>query len=214
MDDHLAVREGLVWRLNREPDFIVCGEATSSEEALEKMPALQPAVAVIDITLPGRDGLYLIEQIKLHHPTCRMLAFSGRDEVVYAERTLAAGALGYVMKGETSAQLVHAIRQVATNEIALSKTMSNRILQRATTQKPNANLSVTGGLTNRELEVFRLMGKRKSRSAITKQLDISPKTLGVHLAHIRKKLNLTTACELCQLTSEIVEAEDAGHSHK
>jgi len=204
------VRDGIALRINSEPDLQVCGEAAAGIEALEKLSALQPDVVVVDIALPGHDGIDLIKQIHALHPKYHMLVFSAHDESVYAERALWAGAQGYVMKSEPSANLLAAIRQVVNGEIVVGRKMTNQIMHRVAANRNSMSPSVVNVLSDRELEVFTLIGEGKGRNEIARQLKISVKTFEVHRAHIRKKLGRRTAQELYQLAFQMLQSGDIG----
>ena len=193
VDDHPVLRAGIAILINGAPDLCVCGEAEAAIETLEKLPLANPDVVVVDISLPGTDGIGLIKQIKRLQPQCHMVVYSGNDEVLYAERVLAAGAQGYVMKCESPLNLLAAIRRIMAGEIVVGKEITARLLRRATGQTVPQAPSGLAKLSNREMEIFRLIGQECSRTAIAKQLQISVKTFEVHRAHIREKLNLANA---------------------
>ena len=202
--------EIVTYRMNSEPDFIVCGAVTSGVEALAALTRLGPAVVVLDLVLPDSNDLQLIRQIKLRQPRCRVVVYSGQDEFVYAEQALWAGAQGYVMKSEPPASLVQAVRKILNDEIALSPAMTQHILQLQASQEPARRCSQVSGLTHRELEIFRLIGKGKKRAAIAQELSLSPKTVEAHRANIRKKLNQPTAHDLFQFAYQTLQAESGG----
>ena len=177
----------------------VCGEASSSAEALAMLGKTRPDVVVVDIALPGPDGLGLIKQIKSLRPQCLMIVYSGHDELLYAERALAAGAHGYVMKQDPPQSLVNAIRRIMVGELVVGAGIANQLLHYAVgCPHPTATTGLDC-LTDRELEIFRLIGRDCSRSEIAQQLRISVKTYEVHRTNIRKKLHLTNARELYRM---------------
>lgn len=189
------MREGLRGTINREPDLIVCGEAENAPQALEAFHRLAPDLALVDITLPGKSGLELVKDLKAIHPRVVILAISMHDESLYAERMLRAGASGYITKHQSPDELVKAIRQVLDNHVYVSKEVSESLLRRFS-GKPQANSSPMEILTDRELEIFQLLGEGRSPKEIAGQLHITGKTVAVHSANIRKKLNLRSTARL------------------
>ncbi len=195
VDDHPLMREGLRGTINREPDLMVCGEAENAHQALEAFQRLAPDLALVDITLPGKSGLELVKDLKAVRPRLVILAISMHDESLYAERMLRAGARGYITKQQPPEELIKAIRQVLNNQVYVSKQVSESLLQRFSS-KAQANQSPMGILTDREFEVFRLIGAGKSTKEIARQLRISTQTAVVHNANIRQKLNLQNTAQL------------------
>jgi DNA-binding NarL/FixJ family response regulator len=198
VDDHPLLREGLGTRINREPDMTVCGEAGTAVEALEAMARLKPGLTIIDISLPGRDGIELLKDARSRFPKAVLLALSFHDESLYAERALRAGAAGYLMKSTPPDQLIAAIRRVIAGEIALGATVVNRILRNASQSgfhQPQSKISL---LSDRELEVFRLLGEGRERNRIATELNLSVKTVDAHRAKICQKLGLRSLTELLQ----------------
>ena len=188
--------EIVAYRLNCEPDFIVCGAVTSAAKALAVLATQRPDVVVVDLVLPDSKDLKLIRQIKLHQPQCRVVVYSGQDEFVYAELALQAGAQGYVMKIEPPTNLVQAVRKVLNDEIALSSAMTKHILRLRVGRAPSQPRSPMSELTSRELEIFRLIGDGKKRAAISQEMNISPKTVAVHRDHIKDKIGFLTSAEM------------------
>ncbi len=199
VDDHPAVREGLALRIARQPDLEVCGEAADVPEALRELTAHKPDVVVIDIALKTGNGIDLIKRIKSRDESVRMLVCSMYGENLYAERALRAGALGYITKEEATHQIVQAIRLVREGKVYLSKQMTDRMLQRAvqSAESPLARPAVEE-LSDRELEVFRLVGHGLDVRKIGEQMHVSPKTVETYIARIRKKLNLESGRALIQ----------------
>ena len=210
MDDHPVVLEVITYRLNCEPDFVVCGAVTSGAEALVALTTLRPTVVVLDLVLPDNTDLQLIRQIKLRQPQCRMVVYSGQDEFVYAEQALWAGAQGYVMKSEPPASLVQAVRKVLSDEIALSSAMTKHILRLQAGRVSSRPLALISDLTSRELEIFRLIGAGKKRSAIAKELSLSPKNVEAHRANMREKLQQPTAHDLYHFAYQTLHAARGG----
>jgi len=195
VDDHPTTREGLRAVINREPDLMVCGEAGNARQALEAVQKLRPDLVLMDISMPDKSGLELVKDLKALHPQLAILGLSMHEETLYAERMLRAGAGGYITKQQPPEELVKAIRQVLDRHVYLSKEASERLLQRFS-GKPQANQSPLGLLTDREFEVFQLVGKGKSPKEIARLLHLSAKTVAVHNANIRSKLNLKTTSQL------------------
>jgi DNA-binding NarL/FixJ family response regulator len=190
VDDHPTTREGLRAVINREPDLMVCGEAENARQAMDAVQKLAPDLVLLDITMPGKGGLF-----KALHPQLAVLVVSMHDESLYAERMLRAGAGGYINKQEPPEELVRAIRQVLNHRVYLSREASEKLLQRFT-GKPQPNQSPVELLTDREFEIFQLLGEGKTPKEIARQLHLSAKTVAVHYANIRQKFNLKSTAQL------------------
>ena len=196
VDDHPMIREGLASMLATQPDIEFCGEAETAAQALEMIPSKRPAIVIADITLPGKSGIELIKDIAAMHPEVATLAVSMHDESVYAERVLRAGARGYIMKKEGGKRIIEAIRKVAAGEIAVSEKMSAQIL-RIFSGRPTGDVeSPVRQLTDREFEVFELIGRGLGTAQMAVELHISAKTVEVHRAHIKEKLQIRSGTEL------------------
>jgi DNA-binding NarL/FixJ family response regulator len=198
VDDHPIVRQGLALLINREPDLTVCGEAEDSRMAMQSITTTKPDILVVDISLNGPDGLDLLKDIRMRHPELPVLILSMHDESIYAERALRAGAQGYIMKQEASEKVLVALRRILSNEIYVSERIANRMLQRYIGSPGEGRPSSVADLTDRELEVFRLIGEGHSTRQIAEQLHISVKTVESYQAHIKEKLSLRSARELVQ----------------
>ncbi len=194
IDDHVMVREGVAEIIKHEPDLDVCGTATTANEGLEALPRLRPDLVIVDITLPGKNGIEFIKDARAAHPDLRILVMSMHDESLYADRVLRAGGRGYIRKQEGGDKLIAAIRRVLRGEIAVSEKMTGRLLETFSGRKVMD--SPLEGLSDRELEVFQLIGQGKTMKEIGDQLHLSPKTVEVHRSHIREKLKITSAAEL------------------
>jgi DNA-binding NarL/FixJ family response regulator len=195
VDDHPIVRRGLSEMINQEPDLEVCGEAADLTEALELVKQHNPDVLVVDLSLKSGHGIDLIEQVKAYDERIRMIVSSMHDEALFAERALRAGALGYLSKQEPAGKLIEAIRVVAHGEIFLSPTMSNRLLY-AVVGGDRLDRNPIATLSNRELEVFEMIGQGLATKQIAGKLHLSPKTIETHREKIKSKLNLTNSNEL------------------
>jgi len=195
VDDHPMMREGLRGVIAREPDMMVCGEAENAQQAAEAIVKHAPDLVLVDITLPGKSGLELVKDLKVMHPHLTVLALSMHDESLYAERMLRAGASGYITKQQPPEELVKAIRQVLSNQVYVSKEVSESLLRRFS-GKTQSNQSPMEILTDREFEILQLLGKGATAKEISGQLHLSVKTVAVHNTNIRKKLNLKNSAQL------------------
>ena len=207
VDDHPLVRAGLAQLIGDCPDLEVCGEAANMSEALRKIDNNPPDLAIIDLSLAGGSGFDLIEHIKSRNLNILMLVASMHDETLYAERVLAAGARGYINKQEAQDSIIRAIRQVLGGKVYLSEAMTDRLLSGmvdARVDKRDIEL-----LSNRELQVFELIGRGVPSSQIASQLNLSIKTIETYQANIKKKLRLTSAHELNQRAIRWVMDEDS-----
>jgi DNA-binding NarL/FixJ family response regulator len=198
VDDHPIVRQGLAQMINREPDLMVCGEAEEAASALQAIGTEKPDVLIVDISLSGPDGIELLKNVRLRYPTLPVLILSMHDESIYAERALRAGANGYIMKHEAAEKVLLALRQILNREIYVSERVANRILHHYISGSPSAQQSPLADLSDRELEVFRLIGEGHSTRAIAEELHLSVKTVESYQAHIKDKLSLKNGRELVQ----------------
>ena len=196
LDDHPITRYGLEHLINDEPDLEVCGQAENAQAALEALPRLKPDIALVDITMPGKNGLDFIKDLRLQLPNLLVLVMSMHDESIWAERVLRAGGRGYIMKSEGGAKLLDAIRQVLRGEVYVSHHISATILDGLTRPHAASSPDHAGVLTDREFEVFQLIGQGLSTREIAQRLSLSVKTVGTHRLHIKQKLRLQTGPEL------------------
>jgi len=197
IDDHPIVRQGLALFIDREPDLMVCGEADGANSALQAIRESVPDFVVLDISLDGPDGLELLKTLRATYPNLPVLILSMHDESAYAERALRAGANGYIMKQEATEKVLTAIRQILRGDVYLSERLTKRMLQQfvhgaVSPRDPLANLS------DRELEVYRLIGAGHGTRQIADELHVSTKTVETYQAHIKEKLSLRNARELVQ----------------
>jgi DNA-binding NarL/FixJ family response regulator len=206
VDDHPIVRQGLAELINHEEDFVVCGQAEDYHEALTAVGQCDPDMAVVDISLKETSGLELIKDIHLQHPDLPILALSMHDETLYAERALRAGAMGYIMKQEATENVIAAIRRVLGGEIYVSDRMASRMVRKLVTGQTVTNASPVDSLSDRELEVFRLIGKGHGTRQISERLCLSVKTIETYRAHIKDKLALADAAELLQYAIQWVSS--------
>ena len=207
VDDHPFMRAGLAQLIDKQPDMQVCGEAGDPAEALRKLAQLQVDLVLTDITMPGRSGIEFIKDVQAIHPKLPMLVVSMHDEVIYAERVLRAGARGYIMKEAGGENLLFAIRQVLAGQAYVSPRVSAKILDDLSGRKPRGSSSPIEKLSDREFEIFQLVGHGKSTREIAKQLGLSPKTVDVHRANIKEKLGLKDATALVRHAVRWVETQ-------
>lgn len=198
VDDHPIVREGLSLLINRETDLAVCGQAEEAAAALGAIANLRPDIVIVDISLNGPDGLDLVKAVRTDGAAPKVLVLSMHDELIYAERALRAGASGYMMKQEATERVLVALRRILQGTVYLSDRASNRIVQQYVHGSPRAGRAVIAGLSDRELEVFRLIGEGHTTRQIAGALHISVKTVETYQAHIKDKLSLKSARELVQ----------------
>lgn len=198
MDDHPLVREWLTNLINQQEDLEVCGEAEDAKSALAGIAATAPRLAIIDISLHAASGLELIKDLRLQYPSVAAIVLSMHEEDLYAERAMRAGARGYVRKRETSKNILAAIRHVLEGGIYVSEKLSNAMALKFLEGKEAVGVASSRieQLSDRELEVFRLLGQGRSTSQIAQQLHISLKTVQAHCVRAKEKLGLTTAAEL------------------
>lgn len=195
VDDHPMMRDGLTMRILSQSDLDVCGQAATQDEAIELVKDSNPDLVLIDISLKSGNGIELVKRIRLLNTTTKMLIVSAFQESLYAERALRAGALGYLNKQETNEKLIEAIRTVLRGETFVSPDTTQRLVAQVLGKKPLANdpLAV---LTDRELEIFRLIGAGFSTSAIAHQLFVSTHTVDTHRENLKKKLGIKSGAEL------------------
>jgi DNA-binding NarL/FixJ family response regulator len=198
VDDHPIVRQGLALLINREPDLIVCGEAEEAQTALTAIEDLRPDILIVDISLQGPDGIDLVKTIRTKHAGMPVLVLSMHDESIYAERALRAGANGYIMKQEATERVLIAIRRILKGEVYLSDRAASRVVDQCVRRSPAADPSPVSELSDRELEVFRLIGQGLGTREIADTLRLSVKTVETYQTHIKEKLSLRNARELVQ----------------
>lgn len=196
VDDHPITRRGLTQLINNEPDLKVCGESDNAIQGLDAIKAAKPDIVLVDITLPRRSGLMLVKDIRLWAPNTYVLALSMHDESLYAERVLRAGGHGYIMKSEGGDKLLQAIRRVLDGATYVSEGVSRKIVDAFAGRRKDSDSSTVGQLTEREFEVFQLLGQGLPTAEIGKRLHLSPKTVDSHRLHIKEKLQLHSLPEL------------------
>ena len=202
VDDHPIVRQGLALLISREPDLSVCGDAEEANSALRRIEELKPDLIVLDISLSGPDGLDLLKNIRARDANLPVLILSMLDESLYAERALRAGANGYIMKQEATERVLVAIRRILRHEVYVSDRIANTMLQQLVSKQIHSPQSLVATLSDRELEVFRLIGDGHGTREIAEQLHLSIKTVESYQAHIKDKLSLPSARALMQRAIE------------
>ena len=210
VDDHPMMRAGLAGLINQQADLEVCGETGTVAEALAAIPKCSANLIVTDISLPGRGGIELIKDVKALHPDLPVLVISMHDEMLHAERALRAGARGYLMKEAGAEKMLEAIRRVLGGQVYVSERMSAKIFDLFSGRR--AHNSPIEKLTDREFEVFQLIGLGKTTRAIAQQLNLSSKTVDVHRGHIKEKLELPDATSLVRHAVRWVETQNTGAS--
>jgi DNA-binding NarL/FixJ family response regulator len=199
VDDHPLVRERLVELIDREPDLTVCAEAEDRHNALELIAALRPDMAIVDLSLKSSHGLELIKDLQIRQPEVLILVVSMQDELIYAERCIRSGARGYITKQEASRHVMQAIRKVLAGEIYLSDAASSQLLARSLGRHTGSDFQHSVLLlTDRELQVFELIGKGHNTRQIAEFLTIDVKTIETYRARIKDKLGFKDAPELLQ----------------
>jgi DNA-binding NarL/FixJ family response regulator len=210
VDDHAVVRYGIAQLINRQSDLVVCGEEEDASRALNAIATLGPDLVIADISLKESCGLGLMRNIKAQYPALPVLVVSVHDESIYAEVAFRAGALGYLMKQEAVEKILTAIRRVLAGSIYVSDTQGARMLQQQVRGQKTIQESPVKSLSDRELEVFQLVGQWKKTKDIAGQLHLSIKTIEYYREQIKKKLNLKTASDLTHYATSWVERETAG----
>lgn len=205
VDDHPMMREGLAQLIAQEADLEVCGEAEDAAEAIQKIESLKPTLALVDITLRSTNGLELIKDLRVRAPGTAVLVVSMHDESLYAERVLRAGAHGYIMKQEGGKKLMSAIRHVLAGKTYVSEQVSAKILD-LFSGRAAESASPVEQLTDREFEVFQLIGQGLSTKEIADKLHVSAKTIEVHRVNIKQKLKVATAPELIRFAVRWAES--------
>ena len=210
VDDHAIVRFGIGQVINRESDLIVCGEEESASRALQAIGGLKPDLVIADISLKDSSGLELMRNIKVQYPRLPVLVVSGLDESIYAEIAFRAGALGYLMKEEALEKILTAIRRVLSGAVYVSDALAAKLLQQRIRGQTDINESPVKSLSDREMEVFRLIGQWKKTRDIAEELHLSVKTIEYYREQIKRKLDLKDAGELTQYATSWAQRETPG----
>ncbi|HVU17224.1 MAG TPA: response regulator transcription factor [Candidatus Didemnitutus sp.] len=196
VDDHPLVREWLGSLIEQQPDLAVCGQAGSSGTAFEAISRLQPDIAVVDLSLEDGSGLELIKQLQSLTPPPKVLVLSMHDEAFYAERALRAGAAGYVMKRSATGRVIDAIRHVLEGRLYISEAVSEKMAEKFVLARTRPGTSPIALLSDREIEVFQMIGQGLETRRIAEMLHLSPKTVQVYCGRIKEKLGLDNATAL------------------
>ncbi len=207
VDDHPMMRKGLLQLVEDERDLAVCAEADTAGEAMNLIGRHKPDLVLADITLPDKSGLELIKDLQALHPGLPVLVISMHDETLYAERVLRAGGRGYIMKQAGGEKMLEAIRRVLGGQFYVSEAMSAKIFEGLSGRRAQAGGSPMQKLTDREFEIFQLIGQGRGTREIAQQLHLSAKTVEVHRLHIKEKLDLKTASELIRQAVRWVETQ-------
>jgi DNA-binding NarL/FixJ family response regulator len=207
VDDHPITRQGMRALVNQQLNYEVCGEADSASQAIELVRSLEPDLAVVDISLPQTNGIELTKQLKELAPEMPVLVVSMHDEAFYAERAIRAGAMGYVMKQEAGEKVALALQHLMRGEIYLSPPMKQRMLHRFVNKRGDRTEFAIDTLSNREREVFRLIGNGFSTRQIATQLGLSAKTIDSYREHLKFKLGLDNGADLMRHAIEFVRME-------
>lgn len=210
VDDHPILRQGLTQLINQEVDLRVCGEADEEHTAIEAIATLRPDMVIVDIALKDTSGIELIKKIRVSNERLPILVLSMHDESLYTERALRAGANGYIMKQEAPDRIVKAIRRVLAGEIYVSEQIGSRLLRKIVHGRPTAIDSPIDNLSDRELEVFRLIGRGYRTRQIAEMLHLSVKTVESYREHIKHKMGFRDATELLQHAIQWVQGEKSG----
>jgi DNA-binding NarL/FixJ family response regulator len=205
VDDHAVVRFGMSQLINRQPDLVVCGEEENASEALTAIEKLKPDLVIADISLKDSSGLELVRNMKAQYATLPVLVVSSHDESIYAEIAFRAGALGYMNKDEGLEKVLIAIRRVLSGAIYVSDALAAKMLQQQVRGKKDIHQSPVQGLSDREMEVFQLIGRWKKTKEIAEELHLSIKTIEYYREQIKRKLNLKSATELTQYATSWVQ---------
>lgn len=211
VDDHPLMRKGIAMTLEMETDFEVCGQAESAEQAISDIPIAKPDFVVVDISLPGMNGIELIKHLKAIDPSLLMLVVSRHDEDMYAERAIKAGARGYLMKMEAGDVIVNAIRRILKGQIYLSEELNNKLLMGIVLGGHIGRSSPLEVLSDRELEVFELIGNGSTTRDIAERMHISVKTVESYRTRIKTKFDITNGNELIKQAVQWVSSENDAH---
>lgn len=196
VDDHPIVRRGIKQLINQETNLTVCGEASDMASALEAIAACNCDLVIVDLSLGQDSGIRLIEDLLFNNPNMKILVLSMHDESLYAERCFSAGAKGYIMKQEPPEKVISALKIVLNGEVYISNTLGSRLLYKLVSKQSATFSSPIEQLSNRELEVFQLIGKGLKTRKIAEQLNLSVKTIETYIDHIKKKMNLEDSRDL------------------
>jgi DNA-binding NarL/FixJ family response regulator len=205
-DDHPFLRDGVKQHFNQQPDLEVCGEASNIHQVSEKVEALSPDLLLLDLQLGNGDVLELIKSLRTRFPRLRVVVFSAHTEALFAERSLRAGAHGYVGKNEPPSEVIQALRRVLSGELFVSRPIAVALLGRLLQAAPAPPATKVEGLSDRELQVFQMIGGGLPNREISRQLGLSVKTIETYRENIKHKFGLRTAAELMRHATQWVES--------
>src|SRR6266550_2150347 len=208
VDDHPLFRKGLEQLIRSDGGFAVCGEAGNAAESMEVIRKLNPDLAIVDLSLPGANGIELIKNIRAEFPKLPILVLSMHDESLYGLRALRAGAEGYVMKHEAMANVIQAIHEVFSGRPYLSPAMAAQVITKFAKKSSEGESDAVDRLSDRELEILELIGKGREVREIANRLHLSPKTVETHRAHIKEKLQLKNARDVVRFAVQWIDARD------
>ena len=208
VDDHPLVREALSNLINAQNDLVVCGEAEDSAQAIARIVKTRPHVALIDISLKNESGLELVKHLRNQFPHIALIVLSMHDEALYAQRALRAGAHGYIMKREATKKVLASLRRVLEGGFYVSERVANKMALQATATREAVDRSPIERLSDRELEIFRLLGQGRSTSQIASDLNLSVKTVQAYCARAKEKFGVTSLVDLLRAA---IRWEDASH---
>ena len=206
VDDHPIVRQGLAELVNQQTDLVVCGQAEDAHQAMKAVKELKPDMAIVDISLKETSGMELIKDLNSQYPDLPVLALSMHDESLYAERALRAGARGYIMKDEATEKVIMAIHKILRGEIYISDKMATKMMRKLVGSSTELTTSPVERLSDRELEVFQLIGKGFGTRQISERLFLSIKTIETYRAHIKEKLHLADSAEMLRYAIQWVNS--------
>lgn len=208
VDDHPMTRYGIAQLLKLESDLEVCGEAGSAQQAMTVINAIKPQLVLADLSMPGKHGLEFIKDMQAMHPEIAVLVLSMHDESLFAERVLRAGARGYIMKNEGGEKLIQAVRHVLQNRIYVSEALSGSILNHLAAPRRRGRQRSLDILSDREFEVFQLIGQGLRTREIAQRLHLSVKTVDTHRMHLREKLHLQSGPELIKYAVRFAASQE------
>jgi DNA-binding NarL/FixJ family response regulator len=207
VDDHPIVRQGIAQLINQENDIEVCGQTEDANKVIDLIKSLKPDMAIVDLSLKEKSGIELIKDIKIVFPKFPILVLSMHDESLYAERVLRSGAMGYIMKHEATEKIIYAIHQVLNGNIYASDNILSGLLKKSVGNKSNIQKNPIDCLSDRELEIFQLIGEGLKTSQIAVKLNLSTKTIEVYKEKLKEKMNIQSGTELTKYCIEFAIEE-------
>lgn len=208
VEDHPMLRERLAQLISKSPDWEVCGEADSHEGAMELIRQRAPDLAIVDLTLRDSSGMDLLDELKQQGSTLPVLVLSMHDEALYAERALRAGARGYVSKSEASTEVMRAVRKVLSGEVYLNERMTSDLLQRMAGQAQESRAGAISSLSDRELTVFRLIGRGRNTREIAREMGLSESTIATLRVRVKHKIGAKDVAELYHRATEWMKEQE------